>query len=167
MSLPDTSTKGKGLNMSETKIFNLQDKRSEAVERKRRNFERVLFDDFLGCYGVIDEHGSTYPIKLVDISKDGCQFQVPANPRNETKFKTGNDITLRIYFSKNSFLPVSVKLRHGSEYIDDRGDAHMRYGAEFDKSLVSYRALEKFIEFIYMYADASCNDREQNKVYFL
>lgn len=153
--------------MNETKILNLQEKRQENVEKKRRSFERVVFQDFLGCYGVIDEHGTTYPVKLVDVSADGCMFQVPHTEGAKKKFKSDEDITLRVYFTKSSYIPVVVSVKHGQEYIDEKGDVYMRYGGEFDKTLSSFKAFETFIQFIYQYAEFSCNDRAQHKVYFL
>lgn len=153
--------------MSDSKLLNFNQKRKESIEAKKRNFERVLFQDFLGAYTVIDEYGSNYPVSLVDVSRDGCMFQVPWNPKNHQKFKEGNDITLRVYFTKGSFIPVVVNIRHSNEWVDGNGNVFMRYGGEFDKSLPSFKAWENFVEFIYSYAEFSCVDRGENKVYFL
>lgn len=153
--------------MGDVKVLNLQDKRKESVEKKRRNFERMLFDDFLGCYGVIDEHGTTFPVELVDISHDGCMFQTPVSKSAQAKFKKGSDLTLRIYFTKNSYIPVVVNIRHMSEHTDESNRTFLRYGCEFDKTLSSFKALETFIHFIYQYAEVSSFDKEQHKVYFL
>lgn len=59
------------------KVVDFNAKRKESIEQKRRTFERVVFQEFLGVYSVVDDQGSGYPIKLVDISGDGCQFQLP------------------------------------------------------------------------------------------
>lgn len=153
--------------MSDSKLLDFQSKREKTIETKRRNFERVLFQDFLGAYSVIDEFGSNYPVELVDVSHDGCMIQVPWNPKNHQKFKEGNDVTLRVYFTKGSFIPVVVNIKHSKEFVDDNGDVYMRYGGEFDKTLPSFSAFEKFIEFIYKYAEFSCVDKGENRVYFL
>ena len=49
-------------------ILSFSDKREENIERKRRNFERVLFNNFLGAYSVIDQAGVVFPIEMQDIS---------------------------------------------------------------------------------------------------
>lgn len=59
------------------KVFDFGEKRKQSIEQKRRQFERVVFQEFLGVYSVIDDHGTGRPIKLVDISADGCLLQVP------------------------------------------------------------------------------------------
>jgi hypothetical protein len=60
-----------------------------------------------------------------------------------------------------------VTVRHASEYIDEQGNAWLRLGGEFDSTLPSFRALASFIDFIYQYAEFSCIDKGESKVYFL
>ncbi|MBG58894.1 MAG: hypothetical protein CME67_02070 [Halobacteriovoraceae bacterium] len=150
-----------------SKVINFQEKRKDSIEKRKRNFERVLFSEFLGSYAEIDDNGSKYSVNLVDISKDGCQFQVPIAQFSSHKFKEGEEVTIRVYFTKDDFLPVVVKVKHGKEYIDERGDAYMRYGGEFDKSLPSFQAFEPFIDFLYKFAEFSCVDKGESRVYFL
>lgn len=153
--------------MSEKKVFDFSEKRRQSIEQKRRSFERVVFDEFLGVDAVIDDNGTGHPLKLVDISADGCLFQVPFSTEARQRFKAGSEVTLKLFFTKTSFLPVVIKVRHISEYVDQRGDAHWRCGGEFDKTLPSFKALESFIQFIYKYAEFSCHDSAAHKVYFL
>ena len=150
-----------------SKVINFQEKRKDSIEKRKRNFERVLFSEFLGSYAEIDDNGSKYSVNLVDISKDGCQFQVPFAKFSNHKFKDNEDVTIRVYFTKDDFLPVVVKVKHGKEYIDEKGDAYMRYGGEFDKSLQSFKAFEPFIDFLYKFAEFSCVDKGESRVYFL
>ena len=149
------------------KLLDFVGKRKENIEKKRRNFERMLFQNFLGAYSVIDDNGSIYPVKLIDLSHDGCLFQVPWDVRKDKKFAIDTELTLRMYFTKQSFVPVVVKLRHGTEFIDDNGATFMHYGCEFDKSLPGFEAMEHFINFMYKFAELSTVDRTENKVYFL
>ncbi|MGK0367550.1 MAG: hypothetical protein ACI9QD_000687 [Thermoproteota archaeon] len=153
--------------MSDVKVLNFKEKRDEKIEAKRRNFERVLFQDFLGCYSVIDEYGTNFPVKLVDLSNEGCMFQVPWSKNNEKKFQLDKDITLRVYFTEGSFIPVVVSVKHGKKWTDPSGNVFMRYGGEFDQKLPSFKAMQSFINFIYEYAEFSCVDQGENKVYFL
>ena len=149
------------------KVVDFNEKRKKTIEQKRRTFERVVFEEFLGVYSVVDDQGSSFPIKLVDVSADGCQFQLPFSEKAKKQFKGGSDITLKFFFTKGSYLPAIVKIRHASEYIDKDGDAWLRLGGEFDTTLPSFKALASFIDFIYQYAEFSCLDRGDSKVYFL
>jgi len=150
-----------------TKVIDFQKKREESIETKRRDFERVMFDDFLGTYTVVDEVASGYPVKMIDISKDGCMFQVPAHKNNSKVFGEGVEITLKFYFTKGSYIPAVLNIKHSHEYVDNRGDTYVRYGGTFDKSLPSFKALKSFIDFIYNFAEFSCIDKGESKVYFL
>jgi PilZ domain len=151
----------------EKKIVDFSEKRKKTIEQKRRSFERVVFQEFLGVYSVLDDQGSSYPVKLVDISSEGCQFQIPFSPKARNQYKTNTDLTLKFYFTKGTYLPCLVKLRHVEEYIDKDGEAYLRIGGEFDTALPSFKALSKFIDFIYQYAEFSCVDKGETKVFFL
>jgi hypothetical protein len=141
------------------KVVDFGKKRQESIEQKRRTFERVVFQEFLGVYSVVDEQGSSFPIKLVDISKEGCQFQLPFSLKAKNQFKSGTEVTLKLFFTKGSYLPAVVTVRHATEYIDKDGDAWLRLGGEFDTTLPSFQALSHFIQFIYQYAEYSCLDK--------
>jgi len=151
----------------EKKVVDFNEKRKKTIEQKRRSFERVVFQEFLGVYSVIDDQGTGYPIKLVDISSDGCQLQLPFSLKAKNQFQAGKEITLKLYFTKGTYLPAVVTIRHASEYIDQQGDAWLKLGGEFDTSLPSFKALSHFIQFIYQYAESSCHDKGEGKVFFL
>lgn len=149
------------------KVLNFLEKRKENIEQKRRQFERILFNNFLGAYTVVDQGGSIYPVSLVDVSRDGCLFQVPWNVDRDTKIEDGTEITMRMYFTKNSFVPVVINVKYGREFVDEDGQTYMQYGSEFDSSMPSFSAVEAFIEFMYKFAEHSSVDKGSQKVYFL
>lgn len=149
------------------KVFDFNEKRKQSIEKKRRSFERVVFQEFLGVFTVIDSDGSGFPVKLIDISTEGCQFQLPYSLKALNQFKAGTEFTLKLYFAKSTYLPAVVTVRHAQEYIDKDGDAWLRLGSAFDTSLPSFTALKSFIDFIYQYAEFSCADKGESKVYFL
>ena len=153
--------------MSDKKVFDFGEKRRQSIEQKRRTFERVMFEEFLGVEAVIDDNGTGYPVKLLDVSKDGLLFQIPYGPKEKAFFKTDSDFTLKLFFTKGTYLNVVVKVRHTKEHVDQRGDVYWRCGGEFDKTLPSFKAVESFIDFIYQYAEFSCQDNVAHKVYFL
>lgn len=148
------------------KVLDFTKKRNENIEHKRRAFERIVFNNFLGAYATMDQEGGIYPIDLVDISHDGCMIQVPWNERVDKKFTIGEELKFRMYFTKNSYIPVFIKVMHGQEYIE-RGRSYMRYGCEFDKSTPSFKGLESFINFMYQFAELSVVDRGDAKVFFV
>ena len=141
-------------------------KRKENIEKKRRAFERILFKDILGVYTVIDTNDGIFSIEMIDISKEGCLFQTPWIPGRDKKFKEESEIPLRMYFTKESFIPVNVIIKRASEH-EQGGRAYMRYGCSFDKSVTSFSALNSFIDFLYKFAEHSAIDRGDPKVFFL
>lgn len=149
------------------KLLDFNKRREDAIEQKRRSFERILFQSFLGAYSVIDQAGSVYPIELVDISKEGCLFQVPWDVKSEAPYKQGHEVNLRIYFTSSSYIPAMVTVKHSSETVNHNGQTYMQYGCVFDKSLPSFEALQSFIEFLYKFAEHSAVDRGDSRVYFL
>ena len=149
------------------KVVDFNEKRKKSIEQKRRTFERVVFQEFLGVYTVIDDQGAGFPVKLLDISGEGCQFQVPFSLKAKNQFKSGSEVTLKLFFTKGSYLPAVITLRHATEYIDQQGDAWLKIGGAFDTSLPSFAALSSFINFIYQYAEFSCLDKGESKVFFL
>lgn len=148
------------------KILDFTKKREENIEHKRRAFERIVFNNFLGAYTTMDEDGGIYPIDLVDVSQDGCMIQIPWNERTDKKFREGDEKNFRMYFTKNSYVPVFVKIRYSQSYIEN-GKSFMRYGCEFDKSVPSFGALKSFIDFMSQFAEHSVVDRGDSKVFFI
>lgn len=148
------------------KLVDFVAKRNKAIENKKRSFERILLSNFLGCYSVIESNGAIYPVQMVDISHDGCMIQVPTNKNNDEQFKVDTEITLRVYFTQDSFIPVVVKIKYGQDHIEKQA-TYVRYGCQFDKSNASFAALKPFIDFIYKFAELSVLDKGDAKVYFL
>ncbi|RLA63488.1 MAG: hypothetical protein DRQ88_11310 [Epsilonproteobacteria bacterium] len=149
------------------KIFDFQKKREEVIEEKRQGLERIMFKNVLGAYAVIEENGDIYPITLNDISQDGVSFEVPYNEKVEEKFSDGAEIKLRMYFSKHSFIPIIIKIRHSTEILGFNRAKFIRYGCEFDKSLTSFKAMQSFIDFLYQFAEFSTHDHGENKAFFI
>lgn len=148
-------------------VIDFQSKRKDSIEKRKRSFERVLFKDFLGSYAEIDENGTKFDVQLIDISHDGCQFQIPFSKSVRSFFADKKEVMIRVYFTSQDFLPLVVHLKRANEYIDEKGHAYMRYGGEFDQSLPSFQAFKPFIDFIYKFAEFSCVDKGESKVYFL
>ena len=85
------------------KVLDFNTKRQENIEEKRRNFERVMFQNFLGCYTVIHREGVIYPVELVDISADTIEDQ-EGNTFYRVKLRTDKTELTR----KGEVLPITV-----------------------------------------------------------
>lgn len=152
--------------MSEFKVLDFNKKKADTIEQKRRAFNRIVFQNFLGAYSVIDDNGTIYPVTMVDIAGDGCSFQVPWNPSKDKKLAAGFEVNMRMYFTGQSYIPVIMNVRHGKEVVGQDGITYMQYGCEFDKSSASFEAMQSFIDFIYRFAEHSVIDRGDAKVFF-
>lgn len=152
--------------MSEFKILDFNKKKADTIEQKRRAFNRIVFQNFLGAYSVIDDNGSIYPVTMVDIAGDGCSFQVPWNPAKDKKLAQDFEVHMRMYFTNASYVPVIMNVRHAKEVIGQDGTLQMQYGCEFDKSVPTFEAMQSFIDFIYKFAEHSAIDKGDTKVYF-
>ncbi|MEA9357013.1 PilZ domain-containing protein [Bacteriovorax sp. PP10] len=152
--------------MSEFKVLDFNKKKADTIEQKRRAFNRIVFQNFLGAYSVIDDNGSIYPVTMVDIAGDGCSFQVPWNPTRDKKLASGFEVNMRMYFTDKSYIPVIMNVRHGKEVLGSDGITYMQYGCEFDKTVATFEAMQSFIDFIYRFAEHSAIDKGDTKVYF-
>ncbi len=152
--------------MSEFKVLDFNKKKADTIEQKRRAFNRIVFQNFLGAYSVIDDNGSIYPVTMVDIAGDGCSFQVPWNPSRDKKLASGFEVNMRMYFTDKSYIPVIMNVRHGKEVLGTDGITYMQYGCEFDKTVATFEAMQSFIDFIYRFAEHSAIDKGDTKVYF-
>lgn len=151
--------------MSDFKVLDFNKKKAETIEQKRRAFNRIVFQNFLGAYSVIDDNGSIYPVTMVDIAGDGCSFQVPWTPKDK-KLPQDFEVSMRMYFTDKSYIPVIMNVRHSKEVVGKDGNTYMQYGCEFDKSVPTFEAMQSFIDFIYKFAEHSAIDKGDTKVYF-
>jgi len=152
--------------MVDFKVLDFNKKKADTIEQKRRAFNRVVFENFLGAYSVIDSGGAIYPVTMVDIAGDGCAFQVPWNSKKDKKLSKGTEVHMRMYFTKHSYIPVILQVRHTKEVVGDDGMTYLQYGCEFDKTVPTFEALQSFIDFVYKFAEHSAIDKGDTKVYF-
>lgn len=149
------------------KVIDFVQKRKEIIEERRQGFERLMFKNVLGAYAVLEENGDIFPLHLVDISYNGCGFEIPFSAGGKKKFKKGSVLKMRMYFTKNSFILTIIKVMYATEIIDLDGKKMLRLGCEFDKSISSYSALNSFIDFLYKFARFSSHDDGASKAFFI
>lgn len=148
--------------MSE-KVVRFSDRQKEKQEALRREYERFLFDRFLGCYTVIENRGLR-SVEMIDISKAGCSFRIPYE---EGAFQVGEAVDFRFYFSSKNYLPMSLLIQR-VEKIEDHGHIYWQFGCRFDAELSTYVTLERFVEFIESFARTAKEDHGtgEGPVYF-
>src|SRR3989344_5588829 len=88
-------------------IVDFKSVRSEKIEERRREYERVLFKNTLGVYTVIKQKG-LHAIEVLDISEGGLSFQV--SEKSDLLLQQGETLDLRVYISGEYYLPVEVKI---------------------------------------------------------
>ncbi len=152
--------------MSGAKIFDLAEKRKEKIEIKKRQFERVLFDELIGTYTEINDNGTIYPVRLVNVSPTGCLIEIPKSHNPDKKIKMGSEFDLRLYFTKKSYLTISVQIKHRKQEMSEQKSEVIHYGAEFNQESASFPAVRSFVDFVYRFAEYSLVEKEENKAFF-
>jgi len=143
-------------------VIDLGKAQEQQIEDRRREYERVLFENMLGCYTLVEKKGLK-SVKMMDISRSGCKFRVL---QSDGVFQTGEELSFRFYFSQDTYLPAFITLKRRDK-VYDNGMEYFEYGAEFDKKVQSYDALKKFIDFIYKYAEHAKKDSGDKQIWFL
>ncbi len=108
-------------------------------------------------------------IEIVDMSEEGCSFQVPFDPAHPhpTGLSSGGDaITIRMYFSQDTYIPVVVKIVHSKASIDN-GARFTRYGCQVDTTVSSYGAYQSFVRFMKAYSESAHKDMGDMTVFYL
>jgi hypothetical protein len=136
-------------------VINLDDFRSKKSEEKKRKTERIFFHHLVGAYGVI-QPGKMAPIELIDVSEDGLGIQVPFNSERAWPSES-SDITVRLYFSADSYLELKLDVKNSKPTIDS-GSRYVRYGCLVQKNQRGYEAWKAFVGFLRVYTDASEKD---------
>jgi len=138
---------------------------SEAQKSKRqaikREYERYLFDRFLGCYTVLEKRGLR-SVEMVDISKGGCSFKMPTT---EGAFHLGEEVDFRFYFSQKNFLPMRIQIQR-VEKKEEKGMEYWFFGCKFDQEFRSYKTLLKFLDFIEAFSEDAREDNGDKQVYY-
>ena len=138
--------------------------REQRLEEKRKHTERIFFRNLLGVYSVTG-HSKMLPIELIDVSEEGCAFQIPFDPENPQPINT-SEIPLRLYFSKDTYLEIRVKIQNSRDSIDN-GLRYIRYGCLLDRTLQSYPAYQAFIKFLKLFSEHAHKDMGKVTAFYL
>jgi hypothetical protein len=136
-------------------IINLNQFRNRKQEEKKRKTERIFFHNLVGVYGVVNS-GKMVPVELIDVSDAGLGIQIPY--QSERTWPTeSSDVTLRLYFSEDSFMEIGVSVMNSRPTIEN-GNRYHRYGCAVDPNHRSYPAWTQFVGFLRAYSDVSERD---------
>ena len=143
------------------KVVQFSQARKEKQSSLRREYERHLFDKFLGCYTVIEKYGLK-GVELVDISQSGLSFRLP---EGEGNFRLDEEFEFRFYFSSKTYLPIKVMVKR-IDKVEDQG-IYQQFGCTFDTSWSTYNTLVKFVEFIELFGLTAKEDKGESQIWML
>ena len=149
-------------------IIDFVSKRKELIEKKRRRFERILFQDIFRIETSIATQGEeeSCPVDVIDVSHGGCLFRI-AEGEAPDFIKVGSELKLKMYFTDNNHLPISVSIKRTRQYVETDGRPYREYGCKFENvEGKSFQAMKDFINFLHKYAECSTVDYEMRNVYF-
>jgi len=143
-------------------VIDLNKKRQESIEAKTRQFERIFFQELIGCYSAVEGGDKILPIEVLDISETGCLIEIPKSSGGLQYFELNSIISVRLYFTKKSFINLDSKVMRSEDK-----DNHYHFGVKFEQNSRDYDVFKTFIEFISKFAQKSQVDNSSKRVYFL
>jgi hypothetical protein len=142
-------------DQKEERVIDFNRVREQRLEQKRRKNERVLFKNLLSVY-LVQSSRHLIPVDLIDLSEEGCSFQLPQNHQNTLQPKK-DEAVLRVYLSQETFLEIFVKLVHSRPAIESH-QRFVRYGCEVNQKVQSYQAYRHFVQFLKSYSEHAHRD---------
>jgi hypothetical protein len=146
------------------RVVDFNEVRAQRLEEKRRKTERIFFKSLLSVYSVVGEHAMR-PIELIDVSEDGCSFQIPFDPDRPWP-NDMSEIPLRMYFSQDTYLEICVKIQNSRPCIES-GARYVRFGCAVDATMKSYPAYQQFVKFLKLYSEHAHKDMGDVTIFYL
>ena len=142
-------------------VIDLIEYRKNKNDKRRREYERVLFNRILGVYSFA-EKGGLHHVEVVDMSLSGIRFkeETPEKP-----YRVGDKLSLRFYFTPTSYLKVIVQVKRTAPFDED-GRQGLEYGCMIDKGTKSYEVISKLIAFMELYVEIACQDSNPPVIFF-
>ncbi|HUP56863.1 MAG TPA: hypothetical protein VM598_05375 [Bdellovibrionota bacterium] len=153
---------GEGTDSSQ--VIDFAAVREQKLEEKRKSTERILFRHLLSVFSVVGD-STMCPIELIDVSEEGCSFQIPFNPKKPWPSDM-SDIPLRLYFSQDTFLEIHAKIQNSSPSIEN-GTRYTRFGCRIDQTRSSFVAFQQFVRFLKSYSQLAQKDSGDITVFYL
>lgn len=147
-------------------VVDFNNVREQRLAEKRKNTERIFFRNLISVYSMIGKN-KMFPIELIDVSEDGCSFQVPHEADGKDMIKvSSSEIPIRLYFSQDTYLEIHVRIQNSRQYLDNSG-RYIRYGCTVDQQLKSYPVYQQFVRFLKLYSEHAHKDMGDVSVFYL
>ena len=161
--MPQRTGNGKDTDTNQ-QVIDFGEARAQKLEEKRRKTERIFFKHLLSVYSVVGE-SSMFPIELIDVSEEGCSFQIPHDPTKSWPHQT-EDLATRLYFSQDTFLEIRLKILNSRACIEE-GTRYVRFGCAVDPTTKSFIAYQQFVKFLKLYSEQAHKDMGDITVFYL
>ncbi len=145
-------------------VVDFGEARAQRLDEKRRKTERIFFQHLLGVYSVTG-NAQMRPIELIEVSEDGCSFQVPFDAAKPWPADS-RELPIRLYFSQDTYIPVMLTVVNSRPSIES-GTRYVRYGCTVDKTMSSYPAYQQFVKFLALYSEHAHKDKGEVSVFYL
>jgi hypothetical protein len=146
------------------RVIDFNEIRAQKLDEKRRTTERIFFKHLLNVYSVVG-HTTMFPIEFIDVSDDGCSFQVPYDPEKPMPIEA-SEIPLRIYFSQDTYLEIRVNIQNSRPSIENNR-RYVRYGCKVSNNTASYAAYSQFVKFLRLYSEHAHKDLGDVSIFYL
>lgn len=161
MSQGTKSSNGRTLD----RVVDFEQVRAKRMDEKRRKTERIFFKNLLSVYCVIgDSH--IRPIELLEVSEEGCSFQIPFDGRHLWPKQADLPLPIRFYFSHDTYLLVHFLIQNSRQSIGE-GNRYIRYGCVVDRNMSSYPAYQGFVKFLKLYSEHAHKDEGNVSVFYI
>ncbi len=151
-------------SVERSQIIDISQVRAQKLEEKRKSTERVFFRKLLSVYSVATTD-SMIAIDLIEVSEDGCSFQVPYDANRPWP----NELTgfpLRLYFSQDSFLEIPVQIQNTRHAIENH-QRYIRVGCSVDTQASTYPTYLAFVNFLKLYSAQCGEDKGGIQIFYL
>lgn len=153
----------KNIPAQDSQVIDFAQVRSRKLDEKRKNTERILFEQMLGIYSMVE--GDMAPIEIVDLLAEGCSFQVPSSTAG--KWSTSlSEMVVRLYFSQNTYLPLNVSIQNRRDVIME-GRRLVRFGCKISTSQPAYSAYAHFLGFVKLYSEIALKDTGRVSLFYI
>ena len=149
---------------ADSQVIDFNQARENRLAEKRRANERIFFRNLLSVFSIVGP-GKMTPIDLIEVSEDGCSFQIPHNPEAIWPNHT-NRIPIRLYFSPDTYLEIQVKIQNSKPSIENQ-NRYIRFGCSVDQSTQSYPAYQSLVRFLKVYSEQAHKDLGEVSVFYL
>jgi len=134
--------------MKKNGVVDFNSVREKKITEKMRKAERILFKNTFSLYSILGNSGLC-AVDIEDVSEEGLAFSVMLDELSEAP-KENEELKLRLYFSRETFLPLTVKVMNTHLFIHD-GLKSIRVGCLLDTELPSTAAYKAFVTFLREY----------------